>query len=176
MFLDLFGYCPDSPNHPVKCRSGNVCTNVSLFCMKLIRPTRRIDNPVPICALISFAGILSGGSPERVHTVSLLCPPTIPAPFGHWLMPVNVFRSLWKLPGLPGQSRIMPFRKRVYECTPFLHEIDPAQPPDWQSGPELSPDLSCRDTVRGIPGKSPYSLPPLPQYDPGTVRSLVNAG
>ena len=142
MFLDLFGNGPDSADYPVKCLSGTACMKVSPFCMKLIRVNCRIGNPGLIWAWISFAGIPSGGSPGRIHAVSRSCPTTIPAPFGHWLMPVNVFRSLWKWPGFPGLSRIMPFRNSVYESTPFLHEIDPGELPDWQSGPDLCPDSS----------------------------------
>ena len=161
------------------------------FCMKLIRPTCRIGNPGPFWAWISFANILSGGSPERVHTVPLLCPNTIPAPFGHGLMPVNVFRSLRKLPGSHGQSRILPFRNSVYESPPFLHEIDPAHPPDWQSGPDLCPDLPKWDTVRGanpVWGSPPRHLgrygsspgpypPPSPETPlPGVLPALSAAG
>jgi hypothetical protein len=56
-------------------------------------------------------------------------------------MPVNVFRALRKLPGFPDYRRITPFRKGVYESTPFLHEIDPGNLPDWQSGPVWDPDF-----------------------------------
>ena len=80
------------------------------------------------------------------------------------------------MPGFPGLSRKIPFWNSVYESTPFLHEIDPAYPPDWQSGPDMGLDIFRRDTVRGVPRKSPCSLPSLLQYDPGTVRQLVNAG
>ena len=191
MFLDLFGNCPDPTDNPVFCLSGIACMKVPPFCMKLIRPNCRIGNPGPFWAWISFANILSGGSPERVHTVPLLCPNTIPAPFGHGLMPVNVFRSLRKLPGSHGQSRILPFRNSVYESPPFLHEIDPAHPPDWQSGPDLCPDLPKWDTVRGAnpvwgspprhlgrygssPG--PYPSPSCEVLSPGVLPALWAAG
>ena len=82
----------------------------------------------------------SGESPKKPSPFPRPCPTTIPAPFGHWLMPVNVFRSLWKWPGFRRLSRKMPFRNSVYEDTPFLYEIDPGQLPDWQSGPYLCPD------------------------------------
>ena len=116
------------------------------------------------------------GIPQRVPPVPPPCPNTILALFGYWLMPVNVFRSLWKQPGFPDYRHITPFRKHVYESPPFLHEIDPGHAPDWQAGPVFSVDFLCRDTVRGLPGMSPSGPPFLPQYDPGAVRPLVNAG
>jgi hypothetical protein len=139
---------------------------VPLFCMKLIRTTSRIGNPGPICARIFCVGILTMGSPERVPALSLTCPTMIPASFGHWLMPVNVLKSLWKLSGFRGLPSKMPFRNNVYESTPFLHEIDPDYLPDWQSGPGLCPVLFRRDTVRDIPKKSPYTLRPCPPAIP----------
>jgi len=141
MFLDLFGNGPDSADYPAKSLSGTACMKVPPFCMKLIRPTRRIGNPGPIWAWISFAGIQSG-DPEKVSLrFPLPCPNTILAPFGFWLIPVNVFRSRWKQPGFPDYRIITPFRKHVYESTPVLHEIDPGHLPDWQSGPVSGPDL-----------------------------------
>ncbi len=120
--------------------------------------------------------IPQGVPPVPASRFPLPCPTTILALSGHWLMPVNVLRSLWKQPGFPDYRLIMPFRKRVYENASFLHEIDPGHMPDWQSGPVFGVDFVRRDTVRGISRKSPCTLPPLPLYDPGTVRPLVNTG
>ena len=65
------------------------------------------------------------------------------------------FVSLRKRPGFRRLFRKIPFRNSVYENTLFLHEIDPAHPPDSQSGPDLSMDLFRRDIVQRISRKSP---------------------
>jgi len=56
---------PDCQNTFIKCLSGEACTKVPLFCMKLIRVIRRIGYPGPYRALIFFPGIRSGRDPEN---------------------------------------------------------------------------------------------------------------
>jgi len=137
-----------------------------------VRSSRTHPTPRP-CPRSRGSGIISdplmrsgGTPPKKPSPVPRPCPNTIPAPFGHWLMPVNVFRSLWKWPGFRRLSRKIPFRNSVYESPPVLHEIDPAHPPDWQSGPDMGLDIFRRDTVRGVPRKSPYRFPPCPNTIP----------
>jgi hypothetical protein len=40
-------------------------------------------------------------------------------------------------------------KEKHVQKTPFLHEIDPGNKPDWQSGPDSGPVIILQATVRG---------------------------